>query len=73
MTEEKQEQEAKKISKHDFYFETPLYKRIPLENLEDNLFSGDVDAYSNVLQDNTTYSIDFEWFSWLVCIFKKNF
>lgn len=62
MTEEKQEQEIRIISKHGFYFETPLYKRIPLENIEDNLFSGDVDAYSNVLQDNTTYSIDFEWF-----------
>src|SRR3989344_3050650 len=62
MTEENQEQEIQVISKHDFYFETPLYERIPLENLEDNLFSGDVDAYSNVLQDNTTYNIDFEWF-----------
>lgn len=62
MTEENQGQEVPVISKHDFYFETPLYEKIPLENLEDNLFSGDVDAYSNVLQDNTTYNIDFEWF-----------
>ena len=62
MTEETQEQEIRIISKHDFYFETPLYERIPLENLEDNLFIGDVDAYSNVLQDNTTYNINFEWF-----------
>lgn len=65
MTEEKQEQEIEKISKHDFYFETPLYERIPLDNLEDNIFSGDVDAYNIVLQDNTTYNIDFDWFdSW---------
>jgi hypothetical protein len=49
MTEENQEQEIRIFSKHDFYFETPLYERIPLENLEDNLFSGDVDAYSNAL------------------------
>lgn len=59
MTEENQEQEVSIISKHDFYFETPLYEKIPLENLEDNLFSGDVDAYSNVLQDNTTYNIEY--------------
>lgn len=62
MTEENQEQEINIISKHDFYFETPLYERIPLVSLEENLFSGDVDAYSNILQDNTTYNINFEWF-----------
>lgn len=62
MSQENQEQEINITSKHDFYFETPLYERIPLGCLEDNLFSGDVDAYSNVLQDNTTYHIDFDWF-----------
>ncbi len=62
MTEEKQEQEIKKVSKHDFYFETPLYEYIPLGNLEDeDSFSGDVDAYSNELQDNTTYNISLKW------------
>ena len=61
MTTENQEQEINIISKHDFYFETPLYKRIHSGYLEEKLFSGDVDAYSNVLQDNTTYHIDFKW------------
>jgi len=65
MAEENQEQEVKIISKHDFYFETPLYDKISLSNLEENFFSGDVDGYSNILQDNTTYDINFEWFdSW---------
>ena len=61
MKTENQEQEINIISKHDFYFETPLYEKIPFGHLEEKLFSGDVDAYSNVLQDNTTYHIDFEW------------
>jgi hypothetical protein len=60
MSQENQEQEINIISTHDFYFETPLYERIPLGYLEDNIFSGDVDAYSNLLQDNTTYHIDFD-------------
>lgn len=62
MSQENQEQEINITTKHDFYFETPLYERIPVGHLEDNLFSGDVDAYSNLLQDNTTYHIDFDWF-----------
>ncbi len=58
-------QKVKKKSKHGFYFETPLYEKISHGNYDENLFSGDVDAYSNVLEDNTTYSIDFKWFdSW---------
>ena len=61
MTEEKQEQEIKKMSKHDFYFETPLYDVLNLEDLESDFISGDVDAYSSVLQDNTTYNISIKW------------
>ena len=65
MDKEKQEQKIEKFQSMIFYFETPLCKRIPLDNLEDNIFSGDVDVYSSVLQDNATYSIDFNWFdSW---------
>ena len=55
-------QEAEKVLKHDFYFETPLYEKIFHSNYEQDLFSGDVDAYSNVLGDNTTYDIRFNWF-----------
>lgn len=64
MTEEKEQtqKEVKTFSKYDFYFETPLYEKILLENIEVNFFSGDVDAYSRVLQDNTTYDINFDWF-----------
>jgi len=61
MTEEKQKQAVRKISKHEFYFETPLYDQILVKDLEENFFSGDVDGYSNTLQDNTTYSIEFNW------------
>jgi len=34
--------ENKKISKHNFYFETPLYTIIKNEILEENIFEGDV-------------------------------
>ncbi len=59
MTKENKPQE--KITKHQFYFETPLYDAVPVKNLEENFFNGDVDGYSNTLQDNTTYSIRFNW------------
>jgi len=56
MSEEKQI-----LSKHDFYFESSLYSRILLENLEEGTFDGDVDAYSAVNNTPTTYSVLFEW------------
>lgn len=58
------EQETKEInmtSKHDFYFETALYDIVMLDALEENSFSGDVDAYSSKNNSPTTYRIDFEW------------
>tara|TARA_B100000508_G_scaffold60333_2_gene47516 strand:+ start:62433 stop:63245 length:813 start_codon:yes stop_codon:yes gene_type:complete len=60
MSEETQE-EIKIVSKHTFFFETPLYEKIKNPLLEQRLFRGDVDAYSSSLQDNTTYEIEFEW------------
>lgn len=60
--EEKAAQVEKIIMhKHHFYFETPLYENVKLEGLEDNTFCGDVDAYSSVNNDNTTYEISHEW------------
>lgn len=45
------------ISKHDFYFETFLYKEVVLAQLEQNMFSGGVDAYSAKNNSETTYRI----------------
>ncbi len=61
MTEETQEREVQKISKHDFYFETPLYDVLNLDEVEDDFINGDVDGYSSILQDNTTYNISLKW------------
>ncbi|MEW6617625.1 MAG: hypothetical protein AB1333_04395 [Patescibacteria group bacterium] len=57
------EEKEKPISKHDFYFEVPLYELIEYFQLEDsdNLFNGDVDAYSAKNNTDTTYRIDFDW------------
>lgn len=68
MAEENTNEEVITISKHDFYFETPLYEIVELTNLEDNSFYGDVDAYSAKNNTETTYSIDIEpidvWSDW---------
>ncbi len=50
-------EEQKTITKHDFYFETPLYEWISLDDSVENLFHGDVDAYSAKNSTDTTYSI----------------
>lgn len=56
------------MSKHDFYFETPLYEAVILVELEDDPFYGDVDAYSAKNSSETTYSIRIEptdtWSDW---------
>ncbi len=56
-------EEPKLLSKHDFYFETPLYELVEYSGLEDfkNLLEGDVDAYSAVNSTDTTYQINFSW------------
>jgi len=48
------------ISKHEFYFETPLYEWVEEEVLESNFTKGDVDAYSAKNGIDTTYSISSE-------------
>lgn len=49
--------ERKKISKHEFYFETPLYETIYADQLSDDNFKGEVDAYSALNGIDTTYEI----------------
>jgi hypothetical protein len=63
--EEEQEEEGQEeettptiISKHDFYFETPLYNIISINQLEEGVFLGDVDAYSAKNHSDTTYRIN---------------
>lgn len=51
------EQEIKKITKHQFYFETALYELVYCENPENELFKGNVDAYNSIDGFDTTYSI----------------
>jgi hypothetical protein len=68
MSEEPETEEVKIMSKHDFYFETPLYEVVNLDGLEDTSFHGDVDAYSAKNNTETTYSIRTEptdtWSDW---------
>lgn len=48
----------KKVSRHQFYFETPLYSVVRDDDLEENLFVGEVDARSPRNKFDTTYSIE---------------
>ncbi|MEI6843018.1 MAG: hypothetical protein WCK48_00690 [bacterium] len=68
MANELQLGEAKIMSKHDFYFETPLYEVVSISELEKNAFGGDVDAYSAKNSTETTYSISIDstdtWSDW---------
>ncbi|QQR50321.1 hypothetical protein IPF86_00145 [Candidatus Nomurabacteria bacterium] len=57
------ELEKAKLTKHDFYFETPIYELFEYSDLEKplELFSEDVDAYSAKNHTDTTYSVGFSW------------
>jgi len=61
MSEEKQEKEIQKISKHDFYFETPLYEVLNLNEIEEGFLEEDIDAWSTRNNTETTYEISFDW------------
>ncbi len=45
------------MTKRQFYFETPLYEEINEHNLQENVFEGEVDAYSPTNHIETTYAI----------------
>lgn len=64
MTEEQSQTTIKKISKHEFFFETPLYEPISVKDLEKGIFGGDVDAYSTLNDFDTTYSIEARQIDW---------
>lgn len=58
MTEKGQEHSVqKKITVHDFYFEIPLYDAIDVENINGDIFDGNVDGFSHVDKRDTTYTI----------------
>jgi len=57
MTEEIKKEEHKTISRHEFYFETPLYDVIAITQFEDDIHSGDIDAYSAKNEIDTTYTV----------------
>lgn len=50
-------QSDKSITKHDFYFEIPLYEITKESSLNENIFEGEVDAYSALNAIDTTYTI----------------
>lgn len=54
---EEQEKEEIKISKYDFYFETPLYNIVRCSQFEDGIHEGELDAYSAKNEIDTTYKI----------------
>ena len=63
MKEEIKQENIKKVSKHDFYFETPLYELLEYSEIDsiNNLLTDDVDAYSSRNKTDTTYRIKYEW------------
>ena len=57
MDNQEQQKEERKINKHEFYFEMPLYEVIEKVQFEDDIHNGDVDAYSAKNDIDTTYII----------------
>lgn len=55
--------EKPKISRHQFYFETPLYEFKRNEDLSHVLHSGEVEAYSVMYKSPTTYTISYSTLS----------
>lgn len=60
MVQQEKQLKLEQISKHDFFFEVPLYKFVPNSQMEENIFIGDVDAFSSKNSSETTYSINKE-------------
>jgi len=50
-------EETKKITKHNFYFETSLYEKVKINTLSEDIFNWEIDAYSSVNKIDTTYEI----------------
>lgn len=60
MENENQQENLEKqlITKHQFYFDTPLYQVIELNEIESDFLSGDVDGYNSISSFDTTYNIE---------------
>lgn len=65
------EQIKKKISLHDFYFETPLYDAVNIDDIDGNVFKGVVDGFSYVNKRDTTYSISSHSFGFYVAAYQN--
>lgn len=50
-------EQTKKVTHHEFYFETPLYTEIDNVNLADDILQGDVDGINPHRSYDTTYDI----------------
>lgn len=50
-------EEVVPVSSHQFYFETPLYTPIDTAALPEDIWNGEVDAFSYIFKTPTTYSI----------------
>ncbi len=57
MDNEERQKIEKRVSRHEFYFETPLYEVIKHAQFEDDIYDGDLDAYSAKNEIDTTYKI----------------
>jgi hypothetical protein len=51
--------DSPEVTRHQFYFETPLYEVVKIDNLSHVIHSGDVEAYSVFQKSPTTYSISY--------------
>ncbi|OHA87352.1 MAG: hypothetical protein A2644_03960 [Candidatus Zambryskibacteria bacterium RIFCSPHIGHO2_01_FULL_39_63] len=57
--QEHNETEVKEpMSKHQFYFETPLYEILGVEEVVEDFDEGDVDGYNSISGFDTTYKIN---------------
>lgn len=55
--EEVPEEQLPDVDRHHFYFETPLYTPIQDSALIEDIWSGEVDAFSNMFKTPTTFTI----------------
>lgn len=57
ITEAEELPERPQVSPYQFYFETPLYTPVYNEQVNENFYEGEIDAYSAAFDTDTTYTI----------------
>lgn len=57
---EQEKKITREINRHDFYFETPLYEVVEKDELIEEVYTGEVDAYSARYKSPTTYTISYQ-------------